>query len=161
MMRVSRALLLLAALTVAIPVSSLARTRPTPTPEPTAAPVADPAVTRLVRQQFVLWQAGQVNKSLYDQQILDKLTDEKLAQTSKALAALGPLTDAVYMGPWLSADFPPGAKGYLYHMLCSDGAIYFWIALDPQGKIATILFKNRLDIENVTPSPATPPPSPP
>ena len=53
------------------------------------------------------------------------------------------------MGPWLSADFPPGAKGYLYHMLCSDGAIYFWIALDPQGKIATILFKNRLDIENV------------
>ncbi len=161
MIKVARALLLLAALIVAIPVSSLARTRPTPTPEPTVAPVADPAVTRLVRQQFVLWQAGQVNKSLYDQQILDKLTDEKLAQTSKALAELGPLTDAVYMGPWLSADFPPGAKGYLYHMLCSDGAIYFWIALDPQGKIATILFKNRLDIENVTPSPATPPPSPP
>jgi hypothetical protein len=161
MMKLARALLLLAALVVAVPAMSSARAHPTPTPEPTPVAVADPAVTKLVRQQFVLWQAGQINKSLYDQQVLDKLTDEKLAQTSKALAELGPLTDSVYMGPWLSADFPPGAKGYLYHMLCSDGAIYFWIALDPQGKIATILFKNRLDIETVTPSPATPPPSPP
>jgi len=161
MMKLARALLLLAALVVAVPAMSSARPHPTPTPEPTPVAIADPAVTKLVRQQFVLWQAGQINKSLYDQQVLDKLTDDKLTQTSKALAELGPLTDAVYMGPWLSADFPPGAKGYLYHMLCSEGAIYFWIALDPQGKIATVLFKKRLDIETVTPSPATPPPNPP
>jgi hypothetical protein len=29
-----------------------------------------------------------------------------------------------------------------------------WLAFDAQGKIATILFKNRLDVETVTPSPS-------
>ena len=94
MIKLTRALLLLAALVAAVPALSSARPGPTPTPAPTQAPVADPAVTKLVRQQFVLWQAGQINKSLYDQQVLDKLTDEKLTQTSNALAELGPLTDA-------------------------------------------------------------------
>jgi hypothetical protein len=132
----------------------LTRPHPTPTPSPTPSPVADPAITKLARQQFVQWQAGTVNKSLYAAQVLDKLTDAKIAQTSEALGQLGALTDVVYLGAWISADFPPGARGYAYEMLCASGKIYLWLALNPQGKIATILFKNRLDVETVTPAPS-------
>lgn len=161
MIKLSRISIVFAAMLAMLTTVAAAKPKATPSPEPTPAPVSDPAVDRLVRQQFVQWQAGTINKSLYDGQVLAKLTDDKVSATSQALAALGPLTDAVYLGPWLSADFPAGARGYLYHMICSDGAIYFWIALDPQGKIATVLFKNRLDVENVKPSPATPAPGPP
>ncbi|MBV9232619.1 MAG: hypothetical protein JO030_01140 [Candidatus Eremiobacteraeota bacterium] len=139
---------------------ALARPRATPTPAPTPTPVADPAIDKLVRAQFVQWQAGIVNKSLYAQQVLDKLSDATIAQTSKALAQLGALTEMVYLGPWIEPDFPPGARGYVYQMRCVSGNIYLWLALDPQGKIATILFKNRLDVETVTARPSPPAASP-
>jgi hypothetical protein len=143
-----------AVLAILINAPAFARPHSTPTPSPTPSPVADPAITKLARQQFVQWQAGTVNKALYAQQVIDKLSDEKIAQTSQALGQLGPLTDVVYLGPWISADFPAGARGYAYQMRCSAGNIYLWLALDPEGKIATILFKNRLDVETVTPQPS-------
>ena len=86
--------------------------------------------------------------------MLRKLTDAKIADTSTALGQLGALTDVVYLGPWIAPDFPPGARGYVYQMRCTSGNIYLWLALDAQGKIATILFKNRLDVETVTPAPS-------
>lgn len=146
-----------AALLCALAAPGLARPHGTPTPEPTPTPVADPAITKLVTQQFVSLQAGEINKSLYAPQILEKLTDEKLAETSKALGSLGALTEVVYMGPWIASDFPPGAHGYIYQMRCSDGNVYLLFALDPQGKIATMLLKNRLDEETVTAPPSSPP----
>ncbi len=152
-------------LAVAIAAAALAATAPsparphaTPTPQPTPTPVADPAITKLARQQFVQWQAGIINKSLYAQQVLDKLNDAKIANTSAALGQLGALIDVVFLGPWVAADFPPGARGYAYQMRCTSGNIYLWLALDAQGKIATILFKNRLDVETVTPAPSPTPP---
>ena len=42
-----------------------ARPKPTPTPSPTVAPVADPAITKLARQQFLAWQVGTIDKNLY------------------------------------------------------------------------------------------------
>jgi hypothetical protein len=135
------------------PVASWAR-HATPTPSPSPTPVADPAVTKIVRQQFVEWQAGIVNKSLYASQVLDQLTDAKINDTSSKLAQLGALTDTVYMGRWLNPDFPPGARGYIYQMRCVLGNVYLWLALRADGKIATIFFKNRLDVETVTPAPS-------
>ncbi len=135
-----------------------ARPHAAPTASPSPTPIADPAITQLVRQQFVQWQAGTINKSLYAQQVLDKLTDAKIADTSTALGQLGALIDVVFLGPWIAADFPSGARGYAYQMRCSSGNIYLWIALDAHGKIATILFKNRLDVETVTPVPSPSPP---
>jgi hypothetical protein len=129
-----------------------ARPRPTPSPSPT--PVADPAITQLARQQFVAWQAGVINDHLYAQRVLDKLTDAKISETSHGLGQLGALDETVFIGPWLDPSFPPGARGYIYQMRCEDGAVYLWLALDPQGKIATILFRNRLDEETVTPGPS-------
>jgi hypothetical protein len=151
---VTAATALIVALSAA-PSSSRPHSTPTPSASPT--PVADPAITKLVRQQFVQWQAGSVNKSLYATQVLDKLSDAKIAATSSGLGQLGALTDMIYLGPWIAADFPPGARGYVYQMRCSSGNIYMWLALDANGKIATILFKSRLDVETVTPAPSPTP----
>lgn len=147
----------IAAIVVALAAPGFARPHGTPTPAPTPTPVADPVITQLARQQFVQWQAGTINKSLYAKQVLDKLNDAKIANTSEALGQLGALMDLVFLGPWVAPDFPPGAHGYVYQMHCTSGNIYLWLALDAQGKIATILFKNRLDVENVTPGPSPSP----
>lgn len=151
---------LVAGLLVGLSSPAGARPHPTPTPSPTAAPSADPAITNVARHQFVAWQAGVINKTLYASQVLAQLTDAKIAQTSQALAQLGALTDVVYMGRWVNPDFPTGASGYIYQMRCTQGNVYLWLALDAEGKIATIFFKNRLDVETVTPAPSASP-SPP
>lgn len=102
------------------------------------------------------WQAGIINEHLYSSQVLAKLSDAKIADTSKALGQLGALTDVVFIGPWVDASFPAGARGYIYQMRCVEGNVYLWLALDPSGKIATIFFKNRLDVETITPTPTPP-----
>lgn len=145
-------------LLAALAVPSWGRPRATPTPAPTATPVADPAITKLARVQFVQWQAGTVNKSLYAPQVLSDLTDDKIKTTSEKLGELGALTDTVYVGRWLNPDFPPQTNGYIYQMRCSSGSIYLWLAVDAQGKIAHLTFKNRFDVETVTPAPSPSPP---
>lgn len=140
-----------------------ARPHPTPTPAPTPTPVADPAITRIARQQFVAWQAGSINKSLYDAGVVAKLTDAKINDTSKALGQLGPLTDTVFIGPFVAADIPPTSHGYIYQMQCASGSVYLWMILDADGKIATIYFHDRLDVETITApgasaAPGSPPP---
>ncbi|MGB8909162.1 MAG: hypothetical protein WCC84_10475 [Candidatus Cybelea sp.] len=149
----------LVAVLLAVPAVSFARTHATPTPSPSP-PIADPAITQIARQQFVQWQAGVVNKSLYAAPVLTQLTDEKINDTSSQLAKLGALTSTVYVGRWLNPDFPAGTNGYIYQMQCVEGNVYLWLALDAQGKLATVLFKNRLDVENVTPSPSGTPGGP-
>ena len=149
--------LIAAAIGYAAPAATLARSHATPTPSPTPAPVADPQITRIARQQFVQWQAGIINRSLYAGQLLPQLTDAKISDTSHALGQLGALTDMVYVGRWINPNFPPGARGYIYQMRCESGNVYLWLALDSQGKIASIFFKNRLDVETVTPSPSATP----
>ncbi len=141
------------------PAVGLAR-HATPTPSPSPAPVADPAITKIARQQFVQWQAGIINKSLYAPELLPQLTDAKIGDTSHALAQLGALTTTVYVGRWINPDFPPGAQGFIYQMRCVSGNVYLWLALRADGKIATIFFKNRLDVENVTPAPSATPSNP-
>ena len=142
---------------IAGPATGVARPHATPAPTPT--PVADPAITKVARQQFVQWQSGQVNKSLYVPEVLAKLTDEKIAATSHALGQLGALTDMVYIGRWINPDMPT-LSGYIYQMRCTEGNVYLWLELEPDGKIASIVFKDRLDVENVTPAPS-PTPTPP
>jgi hypothetical protein len=146
----------LVAVLLAVPAASLARTHATPTPSPSP-PIADPAITQIARQQFVQWQAGVVNKSLYAAPVLAQLTDAKINDTSTQLAKLGALTSMVYVGRWINPDFPAGTNGYIYQMRCVEGNVYLWLALDAQGKLATVLFKNRFDVENVTPTPSSTP----
>jgi hypothetical protein len=142
-----------ALLFAALPSTSAARTHATAAPSPTPSPIADPAITKLARQQFVAWQAGVVNDRLYAAQVLDKLSPDKIADTSRALGQLGALTDTIFIGPWIDPSFPTGAHGYIYQMRCQSGNVYLLLALDSTGKIATVLFKSRLDVETVTPAP--------
>lgn len=105
------------------------------------------------------WQAGAVTKSLYAPEVIPKLTDEKIADTARALGQLGALIDMVYVGRWINPEMPT-LNGYIYQMHCTEGNVYLWLELQPDGKIASIVFKNRLDVENVTPGPS-PTPTPP
>ncbi|MGA9274207.1 MAG: hypothetical protein WBV67_12030, partial [Candidatus Cybelea sp.] len=114
----------------------------------------------LATQQFVQWQAGTVNKSLYAPQLLGQLTDAKIADTSQKLGELGAFTDSVYLGRWLNPEFPPEVRGYIYQMRCSSGNVYLWMAVNDQGKIVSFVFKNRFDVENVTPTPSATPQGP-
>ncbi len=139
--------------------AALARSTPTPSPAPTPTPVADPTVTKLVRQQFVAWQSGSIDKSLYAQKVQQQLNDAKINDVSQKLASLGALTNTVYIGPYVSPDFPPAARGYIYQMQCNEGNVYVFTVLDAEGKIATIYFKDRLVTETVE-VPATAAPSP-
>jgi hypothetical protein len=151
----NRATLLTIGLVAALTAAAHARPSPTPTPAPTATPVADPAVTKVARQQFVAWQAGNINKILYAPEVLPKLTDAKINDVAHALGALGPLTDTTFIAPFSAADIPADAHGYIYQMHCTDGSIYMWMVLDANGKIATIFFKNKLEVETIE-SPGTP-----
>ncbi len=87
---------------------------------------------------------------------MPQLTAEKIANTSGLLAQLGALTDTVYIGPWYNPNFPE-RRGYIYQMRCVSGNVYLWLGLDADGKIATIFFKNRLDVETITPAPSASP----
>ncbi|HZP66367.1 MAG TPA: hypothetical protein VFB32_08655 [Rudaea sp.] len=136
-----------------------ARPSPTPTPAPTPAPVADPLVTKIARQQFVAWQAGSINKRLYAPEVVPKLTDDKINDVARALSALGPLTDMTFVGPFSAADIPSGSEGYIYQMHCQEGNIYMWMILDSDGKIATVFFKDKLDVETLERPASEPPPS--
>lgn len=136
-----------------------ARPHPTPTPSPTPTPVADPAITKLVRQQFVAMQSGSINRSLYSPGLRVKLTDAMVTDLSQKLAVLGPLTDTVYIGPFYTNDIPSDAHGYIYQMMCREGNVYLLTIIDAQGKIATIYFKNKLTTETIE-VPASGEPSP-
>ena len=117
-------------------------------------------MTELARKQFVAWQAGKINKSLYTAGVQDKLTDEKIDQASHGLGRLGALTGAVYIGPLIAPDIPSDAHGYIYQMNCIDGTVYLLMILDSQGKIATIFFKDTLTTETVQGPPQAGPPAP-
>jgi hypothetical protein len=147
-------------LAIAAALAAPAGARTSPTPAPTPTPVADPAVTKIARQQFVAWQAGSINKSLYATQLMPQLTDAKVGDVARVLAALGPLNDTVFIGPFAAPDIPPDAHGYIYQMRCAEGNIYLWLILDPTGKIASLFFKDRLDVETIE-RPGTPAPAPP
>lgn len=149
-LRISRSAALAALFAVLVYGVAFARPHPaSPTPSPSPTPVADPAVTKLMRQQFVALQSGTVNKTLYSAGARVKLTDAMIDDLSHKLAALGPLTDMLYLGPFFTNDIPSDAHGYIYQMLCREGNVYLLTIIDGQGKIATIYFKDKLTTEDV------------
>ncbi len=125
------------------------RHAPPPTPSPTPVPAANPAVTQMARRQFVLWQAGRIDRAEYTASLSAQIDDAKIQQTSTDLGALGALIGMQYLGPVAVPNIPPGAGVYLYKMNCSDGSIYEQLALDASGKVAGIVFRSTL----ATPSP--------
>lgn len=126
----------------AVPVQ--ARRHAPPTPSPTPIPPANPAVTHLARRQFVLWQAGRVDRSEYTVALNAQIDDAKIQQTSAGLGSLGALVGMQYLGPVSIAGAPAGVTAYLYKMLCNNGSIYEQMVLDPTGKITGLAFRDTL-----------------
>lgn len=116
----------------------------TPTPSPTPVPPADPAVTLVARRQFVAWQAGKIDRAQYTAELSAQTDDAKVQQASQDLGSLGALTGTQYLGPLEIPDLPSGVHVYLYRMLCTNGSIYEQLALNGQGKIAGIIFRDTI-----------------
>ena len=159
MSRISLAVLALVAGALIFAAPAGARPQPTPSPSPTVAPSADPAITKLARQQFLAWQLGSLDRSLYDPQLVPQLTDAKIADTSKHIAPLGALISTSFIGSFAGEDFPPDAHGYIYQMVCTNGKVYQWMVVTGAGKIATMYFRDTLTTEDITgPASGSPPP---
>jgi hypothetical protein len=138
-----------AALLVAVALAPLgAGARGHATPTPTASPTLppeDPAITLIVRREFVSWQAGTINLDRYAESSRPSLTPDKIAETSKNLGGLGTLESTEWLGPIQIIDAPPGVKGsYLYKMHCELADVYAELTMMADGKIAGLLFRDKL-----------------
>jgi hypothetical protein len=109
---------------------------PPPLPAPKPGP-DDPKRHKLAVQQFLAWQQGQVDRTLYGDEVNTELNDEVLQQATSTLANMGALQSAQYMG----TSRAKGVDIYVYKMTCERGSVDMDFALDPNGKIALIFFE--------------------
>lgn len=125
--------------------AAIARPHATPTPVATPTPPPeDPLVTKIARREFVAWQSGNVDLTRYAGPAKAEITADKLALTSKGLAALGALESIDYIEPVLFDNEPAGARAFMYKVTCSEGVVYEQLVLDAQGKVAGIVFRDRM-----------------
>jgi len=143
MLRFLFVVLMIAAMGMSLPVVTSAQsvaaepTEPPPAvPSPKPAPET-PSITKLAIQQFLAWQSGVVDRTLYSQSVTDALTDDVLTRGTATLARLGGLQKATFRG----ISHAKGATFYVYHMACEYGSVEMEFALDPAGKIALIFFE--------------------
>lgn len=111
---------------------------PTNPPLPSPSPAPDqPKMHKFAVQQFLAWQQGEVDRSLYSDTVNDELTDEVLDNATKTLAHLGALQQVTFRG--LSKSHQ--ATFYVYKMTCERGSVDMDFAMDPDGKVAVIFFE--------------------
>lgn len=107
-----------------------------PIPSPKPAP-DDPKLHKFAVQQFLAWQQGQVDRSLYSDDVNNELTDEVLDNATKTLARMGALQQTTFRGLSKAKD----VTFYVYKMTCEHGSVDMDFALDPEGKVAVIFFE--------------------
>lgn len=108
---------------------------PPPLPSPRPAP-DDPKIHKLAVQQFLAWQQGTVDRTVYSDDVNAQLNDQTLDTAEKSLAGLGGLQTAMFRG----ISKAKNVNVYVYHMTCEHGAVDMDFALQPDGKIALIFF---------------------
>ena len=104
-----------------------------PSPVPTS---DDPKIHKLAVQQFLAWQQGQIDRTLYTDDVNGELTDDVVTSASRTLANLGALQSTTFRG----VSHAPQGDLYVYHMKCDRGAVDMDFSLDPKGKILRIYF---------------------
>jgi hypothetical protein len=114
---------------------------PTPGPAPSLPPPKPapdvPARHKLAISQFLAWQSGTVDRTLYGDQINVQLTDDMLNQGEQTLANLGALQSATFLGISRAHD----TDIFVYKMACEHGSVNMDFALAPDGKITLIFFE--------------------
>lgn len=108
---------------------------PPPIPSPKPAP-EDPKMRKLAVRQFLDFQGGNVDRSKYSDDVNAQLNDDLLSGSEKALAALGALQTVTFRG----ISQTKNVNVYVYRMTCEHGSIDMEFALQPDGKIAVLLF---------------------
>jgi hypothetical protein len=146
-MRPTRLALVLVALFAAIPLAGRAQdasASPSGAPQASPPPIAspkpapeDPKVHKLAVQQFLAWQQGQIDRSLYGDQVNAELTDEVLDNGTRTLANMGALQSAAFLG----ISHTKGTDIYVYKMTCEHGSVDMDFSLAPDGKISLIFFE--------------------
>ncbi len=120
------------------PASPAASSEPSPPPLPSPQPGPDtPQRHKLAVQQFLAWQQGQIDRTLYGDQVNSELSDEMLDRGTKTLANMGALQSAVFLG----TAHAKGTDVYVYKMTCEHGSVNMDFALAPDGKISLIFFE--------------------
>jgi hypothetical protein len=109
---------------------------PPPLPSPKPGP-DDPKRHKLAVQQFLAWQQGQVDRTLYGDEVNSELNDELMDQATRTLANMGALQSAVFVG----TAHAKGLDVFVYKMICEHGSVNMDFALAPDGKISLIFFE--------------------
>ena len=118
----------------AAPVATPVPAPPLPSPRPGP---DDPKRHKLAVQQFLAWQQGQVDRTLYGDEVNSELNDEVMDQATRTLANMGALQSAVFLG----TAHAKGIDVYVYKMTCENGSVNMDFALAPDGKISLIFFE--------------------
>jgi hypothetical protein len=105
-------------------------------PSPKPAP-EDAKIHKLAVQQFLAWQTGAVDRTLYSDQVNADMTDDLMDKGTKTLANLGALQQAQFQG----ISSAKGTNFYVYKMTCANGTIQMDFSIDPDGKIGLIFFE--------------------
>jgi hypothetical protein len=108
---------------------------PPPIPSPKPAP-DEPKMHKLAVRQFLAFQGGTVDRKQYSDDVNAQLNDELLTASEGALAALGALQTVNFRG----ISHTKNVNVYIYRMTCEHGSIDMEFALQPDGKIAVLLF---------------------
>lgn len=115
-----------------------AQTAPAPPPLPSPRPGPDnPQRHKLAVQQFLAWQQGQVDRTLYGDEVNTELSDEVMDRATQTLARMGALQSATFVG----TAHAKGVDVFVYKMACENGSVNMDFALAPDGKIALIFFE--------------------
>ncbi len=109
---------------------------PPPLPSPRPGP-DNPQRHKLAVQQFLAWQQGDIDRSLYGDEVNSELNDEVLDRAGKTLANMGALQSAAFVG----TAHAKGLDIFVYKMTCENGSVNMDFALQPDGKIALIFFE--------------------
>jgi len=133
-----------AAYSAVAPQPAQARGHATPTPSPTPLPPEDPAASKVARQQFVAWQLGTLDRSRYTDDLNALADADAVTKTSAALTQLGSLQSMEWLGYRQAAGVVAGTKTSVYRVHCSIGSVLMQFSIQPDGKIAGIIFRDNL-----------------
>ena len=118
------------------PAASVAPVPPPPLPSPKPGP-DDPQRHKLAVRQFLAWQQGQVDRTLYGDEVNTELNDEVMDQATRTLANMGAMQSVVFVGTARGKNLDV----YVYKVTCEHGSVNMDFALAPDGKIALIFFE--------------------
>ncbi len=120
-----------------VPPSAMAA--PSPAAAATAAPppAENPVVTSEAKTQFLAWQAGKIDRSLYSAEANKQLTDALVSDVSAKLGAMGAPTKVTF----LDQSTVSGNVIYTYGVDTPKGKLQMLFALDKDNKISGIFFR--------------------